>query len=53
MTKLEETTLSSIAMTILVTNLFAVDLSGIFWLYFSDNISSENKEHYIIIDDVA
>ena len=53
MTKLEETTLSSIAMSILVTNLFAVDLSGIFLLYFADNISSENKEHYIIIDDIA
>ena len=51
MTKLEETTLSSIAMSILVTNLFAVDLSGIFLLYFSDNISSEKKEHYIIIED--
>lgn len=30
MTKLEETTLSSIAMSVLVTNLFAVELSGIF-----------------------
>lgn len=52
-TKLEETTLSSIAMSILVTNLFAVDIRGIFLLYFADNISSENGEHYIIIDDVA
>lgn len=53
MTKLEETTLCSIAMTILVTNLFAVDLSGIFLLYFWDNISSEKTENYIIIDDAA
>ena len=53
MTKLEETTLSSIAMSILVTNLFAVDLSGIFLLYFSDNISSDKKEHYIIIEDTV
>lgn len=53
MTKLEETTLSSIAMSVLVTNLFAVDLSGIFLLYFSDNKTSEKTEHYIIIDDVA
>lgn len=52
MTKLEETTLSSIAMSVLVTNLFAVDLTGIFAL-FSDNISSEKTEHYIIIDDVV
>ena len=53
MTKLEETTLSSIAMSVLVTNLFAVDLTGIFLLYFSDNLSSEKAEHYIIIDDVV
>lgn len=53
MTKLEETTLSSIAMSVLVTNLFAVDLTGIFLLFFSDNISSEKTEHYIIIDDVV
>lgn len=53
MTKLEETTLSSIAMSILVTNLFVADLSGIFLLYFSDNIYSEKTEHYIIIDDAA
>lgn len=33
MTKLEETTLSSIAMSVLVTNLFAVDLSGIIILW--------------------
>ena len=53
MTKLEETTLSSIAMSVLVTNLFAVDLTGILLLFFSDNISSEKTEHYIIIDDVV
>lgn len=53
MTKLEETTLSSIALSVLVTNLFAVDLSGIFLLYFSDGISGEKREHYIIIDDAA
>ena len=33
MTKLEETTLSSIAMSVLVTNPFAVDLSGIIILW--------------------
>lgn len=53
MTKLEETTLSSIALSVLVTNLFAVDLSVIFLLYFSDDISGEKREHYIIIDDAA
>ncbi len=34
MTKLEATTLSSIALSVLVTNLFAVRLTGIFLLYF-------------------
>lgn len=53
MTKLEETTLSSIALSILVTNLFAVDLRGIFLLYFVENISDGKKEHYIIIDDMG
>ena len=53
MTKLEETTLSSIALSILVTNLFAVDLSSIFLLYFSDDISDGKKEYYIIIDDMG
>ena len=53
MTKLEETTLSSIALSVLVTNLFAVDLGGIFLLYFSDDISMEKREHYILIEDAA
>lgn len=52
-TKLDETTLSSIALSILVTNLFAVDLSGVFLLYFSDDPSEGQKEHYIIMDDEA
>lgn len=51
MTKLEETTLSSIALSILVTNLFAVDLSGIFLLYFSEHVIGEKNEHYIRIED--
>lgn len=34
-------------------NVFAVDLTGIFLLFFSDNISSKKTEHYIIIDDVV
>lgn len=53
MTKLEETTLSSIALSVLVTNLFAVDLDGLFLLYFSDDISEGKREHYIIIDDAV
>lgn len=53
MTKLEETTLCSIALSILVTNLFAVDLNSIFLLYFSNKRLDGKTEHYIIIDDVA
>ncbi len=52
MTKLEETTLSSIALSVLVTNLFAVRLVGIFLLYFWDNVFTEKKEHYILMDDI-
>lgn len=52
MTKLEETTLSSIAMSVLVTNLFAVDLTGIFCSFFRQHIKRKT-EHYIIIDDVV
>lgn len=52
-TKLDTTTLSSIALSILVTNLFAVDLAGIFLLYFCDNVYSEKQENYIIMDDAA
>lgn len=53
MTQLEETTLCSIAMSVLVTNLFAADLSGIFLLYFSENILGKKREHYIIIEDAT
>lgn len=51
MAKLEETILSSIAMSILVTNLFAVELHGFFVLYFMPNASGQKKEHYIVIED--
>jgi len=53
MSKLEETSLCSIALSILVTNLFAVDLRSIFLLYFSNEMLDEKIEHYIIIDDAA
>ena len=43
MTKLEETTLSSIAMSVLVTNLFAVDLTGIFLLFFRQHIKRKKQ----------
>lgn len=46
MTKLEETTLSSIAMSVLVTNLFAVDLTGIFCSFFRQHIKRKNRALY-------
>ena len=48
MTKLEETTLSSIAMSVLVTNLFAVDLTGIFFVSFfsRQHIKRKNRALY-------
>lgn len=46
MTKLAETTLSSIALSVLVTNLFAVDLSGIFCSIFQ--MTSWEKKGSII-----
>lgn len=50
-TPLGESTLSSIAMSILVANLFAADLCGFFLLYFSEDIASDRTESYIVIDD--
>lgn len=43
MTKLEETTLSSIAMSVLVTNLFAVDLTGIFCSFFQTTYQAKKQ----------
>ena len=42
MTKLEVTTLSSIAMSVFVTNLFAVPLAPFFVLYFLDDERATN-----------
>ena len=53
MTKLSETTLTSIALSVLVTNLFAVELNGLFLLYFMENPVEERTEHYIIIDEAV
>ena len=53
MTKLSETTLTSIALSVLVTNLFSVELNCLFLLYFMESPMVEKPEHYIIIDDAA
>ena len=50
MAKLQETALSEIALSVLVTNLFAAPLNTFFVLYFFSDEFSEKKEHYIIIE---
>lgn len=50
-TKLSETTLSSIAMSVLVTNLFSTKLQGFFTLYFTEDTIGDKNEHYMIMDD--
>ena len=47
------TSTSPIALSILVTNLFSVDLNHFFVLYFTDCSYGEKHEHYIIIEDEA
>lgn len=48
---MKETTLSSIALSILAANLFAVGLNCFFLLYFLEDISGGETESYIVIDE--
>lgn len=56
MEKLEETTLASIALSVLVTNLFSIPVGNLFLLYFSD-VDSEAGQCYFMeffdTDDAA
>lgn len=53
-TKLEETTLTSIALSVLVTNLFASFLgSNIFLLFITDQFLDGRSEYYIQMEDAA
>lgn len=58
-TKLSQTTLTSIALSVLVTNLFSTLKQQIFFLYFWDcateskDLATNKREHYILFDDVA
>ena len=52
-TRLSVTTLSSIALSVLVTNLFEHNLSSIFWLFFCDNGFDDYKSHFVIFDDIV
>ena len=47
MTKLPETTLSSIAMSVLVGNLFRIPTGSLFLLYFVDSGTESESQHYM------
>ena len=53
MTKLPETTLADIAMSVYVTNLFAIPTGNIFLLYLFDAGNLEEFQQFIILDDEA
>ena len=51
--KLEETTLNTIALTVLVTNLFATPVAVFFVVYFMDAPNQLESTHYLEIEPVA
>ena len=51
MAKLPETTLSSIAMSVLVGNLFRILTGSLFWLYFVDSGAESASQHYMELVD--
>lgn len=53
MTKLEETTLSSIALSVLVANMFRTATGNIFLFYFSDDCEELGDSYFIEFDDAA
>lgn len=53
MTKLEETTLSSIALSVLVANMFRTATGNIFLFYFSDDCEEPGASYFIEFDDAA
>ena len=54
MTKLKETTLSSIAMSVFVTNLFSTTTSAPFFiLYFADGAFGDCNDQFIMIEDTT
>ncbi len=50
MTKLSDTTLNTIAMTVLITNLFATATNTFFVLYFMDCVNGLKQQYYIEIE---
>lgn len=53
MTKLAGTTLASIALSVFVTNLFAIPTGNIFLLYLMDSEDGTESYHFIEFDDAA
>jgi len=53
MTKLSDTTLNTIALTVLVTNLFATSANTFFVLYFMDCANGLEQQQFIEIDPAA
>ena len=53
MTRLSDTTLNTIALTVLVTNLFATAANTFFVLYFMDCANGPEQRYYIEIDPAA
>ena len=53
MTKLEETTIHSIALSVMVTNMFAIPIGPVFLLYFQEGGDAAGTQHYIIFDEAA
>ena len=53
MTKLEETTLASIALSVLVANMFRTNTGNIFLYYFSDDCEEPGHSYFIEFDDAA
>ena len=51
MTRLEETTLSSIALSVFVTNLFAIPIRPYFLLYFGENGINAESFHLLLFED--
>lgn len=52
MTKLSDTTLNTIALTVLVTNLFTTVASNFFVFYFMDCANSIHQQHYMEMEPV-
>ncbi len=52
-TRLSVTTLGSIALSVLVTNLFASALPNLFWFFFLAVEMDVYDRHFVIFDDEA